>query len=109
MKLLFDTDRSVIAVRAAEVSARSYGLQSRTVSGQVQLVAASFLNHYRIDYQVSRRYEPLVEESMLCVDLTGPCVEVHGNRTGTTPTPPQTMAEDRGEDDLSSLEKPDTR
>ena len=56
------------------------------------LVAKSFFDHYQIDHQVSRRFEPFIEESMLCVDLTGPSVEVHGNRTGTGTPPPGTTA-----------------
>ncbi len=36
--------------------------------------------------------EPLTEDGMLCIDLTGSSVEVHGNHT-STPTPLQGMDE----------------
>ncbi|KHE74176.1 hypothetical protein AS25_08365 [Kocuria marina] len=83
IEILFDPDRQVIAFRAAEISPRSYRLRVSSSSRQAQVAAVSFLGHYRIGHSTSRRYEPFVEEGMLCIDLQGPSTQVHGNRTKT--------------------------
>lgn len=83
IEMLFDPDRQIVAFREAGVSPRSYRLRVSPGSGQAQVAAVSFLRHYRIEHETSRRYEPFVEDGMLCVDLQGVVVEVHGNRTTT--------------------------
>ena len=86
VEMLFDFDRQVVAFREAGVSPRSYRLRVSPGSGQAQVAAVSFLRHYQIEHETSRRYEPYVEDGMLCVDLQGASVEVHGNRTKTVAT-----------------------
>lgn len=86
VEILFDPGRLIVAFREADVSPRSYRLRASPGSGQVQVAAVSFLRHYQIEHETSRRYEPYVEDGMLCVDLQGASVEVHGNRSKTAAT-----------------------
>ncbi|MGK4066093.1 hypothetical protein AB0Y14_08540 [Rothia sp. HC945] len=86
VELLFDPDRQVVAFQEAEVSPRSYRLRVSPGSGQAQVAAVSFLRYYRIEHETSRRYEPYVEDGMLCVDLQGGSAEVRGNRSKTIAT-----------------------
>lgn len=81
VELLFDTDRQVIALRPSEPTTRSYKFRNTKSSKQVMLSLVSFANHYGLDFAVSRRYEPSVEDGMLCVDLRGSSVEIRGNRS----------------------------
>ena len=81
VELLFDPDRRVMAMRPSEPSARTYELRQPTKSGQTIVSATAFTQAYDVDTSVSRRYEPFVEDGMLCIDLNGPSTEVHGNRT----------------------------
>ncbi|MCP3425136.1 hypothetical protein NBM05_03615 [Rothia sp. AR01] len=93
VEVLFDPDRQVVAFREAEVSPCSYRLRISPSSGQAQMAAVSFLRHYRIEHETSRRYEPFIEDGMLCVNLRSASVEVHGNRSQTVTT----ETEDPGE------------
>lgn len=81
VELLFDKDRKVMGLRPAEPSPRTYELREPTNSGQTLLSATAFMDAFEINTDVSRRYEPFVEDGMLCIDFNGPSVEVHGNRT----------------------------
>lgn len=80
VELLFDKDRKVIALRPADASPRAYELRKPSRSGQTMLSAVAFTQAYDIDTSISRRYQPHVEDGMLCIDLTGRSIEVHGNR-----------------------------
>lgn len=80
VELLFDPDARVIALRP---SAESHAYPIRNAqrdSGQTQLSATAFTQYYGIDTEVSRRYEPYVEDGMLCIDLAGKSIEVTSNR-----------------------------
>lgn len=84
VELLFDRERNIMALRPTEPSQRTYELRAPSPSGQTMLSATAFTQAYDIDTSVSRRYEPVREDNMLCIDLNGPSVEVHGNRGGRT-------------------------
>lgn len=86
IELLFDPDRQVVAFRETEASPCSYRMRISPGSGQAQVAAVSFLRHYQIEHETSRRYEPCVEDGMLCVELQGASSQVHGNRSKTATT-----------------------
>lgn len=86
VELLFDRERQMMAVRPADPSPRTYELREPSPSGQTLLSATAFAQAYDIDTSVSRRYEPIVEDGMLCVDLSGPSTVVHSNRSKNQPT-----------------------
>ena len=81
VELLFDRERRIVALRSADPSPTTYELRRPTRSGQTLLSAAAFTKAYDIDTDVSRRFEPFVEDGMLCFDLNGPSVEIRGNRS----------------------------
>lgn len=81
VELLFDQDRKVMAIRPAERSPRAYELREPSRSGQTILSATAFTQAFDVDTSVSRRFEPFVEDGMLCIDLNGPSTVIQGNRT----------------------------
>lgn len=81
VELLFDRDRGVMALRPSEPSPRTYELRKPSNSGQTLLSATAFMDTYQIDTTVSRRYEPFVEDGMLCINFNGEFSEVRGNRS----------------------------
>ena len=81
VELLFDRERRVVALRPADPSPTTYELRKPSPSGQTLLSAAAFTKAYDIETEVSHRFEPFIEEGMLCFDLNGPSVEVRGNRS----------------------------
>lgn len=81
VELLFDRERKVMALRPSEPSAQSYELREPAKSGQTLLSATAFTQAYDIDTTVSRRFEPFVEDGMLCVAIEGPSTIVRSNRT----------------------------
>ncbi len=81
VELLFDRERQVMAIRPAEPSPRAYELREPSPSGQTLLSATAFAQAYDLDTSVSRRYEPSIEDGMLCVNLSGPSTVVQSNRT----------------------------
>lgn len=81
VELLFDRERQVMALRPADPSPRTYELREPSPSGQTLLSATAFTQAYNIDTSISLRYEPSVEDGMLCVDLSGPSTVVQSNRT----------------------------
>ncbi len=83
VELLFDADRQVIALRPSEPTTRSYKFRNTKTSKQVMLSLVSFAGHYGLDFAVSRRYAPTVEDGMLCIDLRGSSVEIRGNRSAS--------------------------
>lgn len=96
VELLFDPARRVMAMRPSEPSPRTYELREPTKSGQTIVSATAFTQAYDVDTSVSRRYEPFVEDGMLCIDLSGPSTEVQGNRTkAATARPGEASDEDR--------------
>lgn len=81
VELMFDRERKVMALRPAEPSTRSYELRKPSPSGQTLLSATAFTQAYDINTSVSRRFEPFVEEGMLCIAVEGPSTVVQSNRT----------------------------
>lgn len=83
VELLYDKEKRIIALRASD-GPHAYAVRRQSTerdTGQVVLSAAAFTQYYDIDTTTSRRYQPYEKDSMLCVDLDGPSVEVVGNRT----------------------------
>lgn len=82
LELLYDRDEQVIALRSSS-AAHAYKLrpQSARDTGQVVLAATAFTLYFDIDTTVSRRWTPYEKDEMLCIDLKGKSVEIHGNRT----------------------------
>ncbi|MDP2012904.1 MAG: hypothetical protein Q8L05_01630 [Actinomycetota bacterium] len=82
VELLFDDEAKIIAMRpSSEAHAYVVRPQSSRDSGQMILSATAFTQYFDIDTSISRRYKPYEQDGMLCVDLSGPSVEVRGNRT----------------------------
>jgi hypothetical protein len=82
VELLFDRENQVIGLRPAEVSPHAYAIRkSARESGQAILSATAFTQYYEIDTSVSRRWEPRLNEGVLCIDLRGHSTEVRGNRS----------------------------
>lgn len=84
VELLFDRDRRVMGIRPAKPSPRAYELREPSRTGQTILSATSFVDAYGIDTTVSRRYEPFVEDGMLCINFAGESTEIRGNRSGAS-------------------------
>jgi hypothetical protein len=87
VELLYDRDRRVIALRAADDSSpHAYAVRngSKRGPGQAIVSATAFTQHYGIDTTATRRWKPFVEDGMLCVDLTQEGTVITGNRTKTT-------------------------
>ncbi|MHA6751663.1 hypothetical protein ACX31A_12410 [Dermacoccus nishinomiyaensis] len=94
VELLYDKERKVMALRAAEPSPRSYELRDPTPSGRTLLSATAFTQAFDIDTTVSRRYEPFVEDGMLCINVAGPSTVVQSNRTKNRSSTPNEGAEE---------------
>ena len=89
VELLYDRERRVMALRAADDSSpHAYAVRngSRRGPGQAIVSATAFTAHYGIDTTATRRWKPFVEDGMLCVDLSQEGTVITGNRT--KPTPP---------------------
>lgn len=87
VELLYDRDRQVMALRAADDSClHAYAVRagSRRGPGQAMVSATAFTQHYGIDTTATRRWKPFIEDGMLCVDLTTEGTVITGNRTKTT-------------------------
>ncbi|THE19003.1 hypothetical protein E1J17_03290 [Kocuria rosea] len=87
VELLYDRDRQVMALRAADDSSpHAYAVRngSRRGPGQAIVSATAFTAHYGIDTTATRRWKPFMEEGMLCVDLSEEGTVITGNRTKPT-------------------------
>jgi hypothetical protein len=87
VELLYDRDRQVMALRAADDSSpHAYAVRngSKRGPGQAIVSATAFTQHYGIDTTATRRWKPFVEDGMLCVDLTTKGTVITGNRTKPT-------------------------
>jgi hypothetical protein len=82
VELLYDKENQIIGLRPARMSPHAYAIRSQTNrdGGQAILSGSAFTQYYGIDTSVSRRWEPRMDGDILCIDLTGPSTEVHGNR-----------------------------
>ena len=88
VELLYDRDRKVMALRAADDSSpHAYAVRngSKRGPGQAIVSATAFTQHYGIDTTATRRWKPFMEEGMLCVDLSEEGTVITGNRTKTSP------------------------
>ena len=88
VELLYDRDRRVMALRAADDSSpHAYAVRngSKRGPGQAIVSATAFTAHYGIDTTATRRWKPFMEDGMLCVDLTTEGTVITGNRTKTRP------------------------
>lgn len=84
VELLYDRDRQVMALRAADDSSpHAYAVRkgSRRGPGQAIVSATAFTAHYGIDTTATRRWKPFVEDGMLCVDLATEGTVITGNRS----------------------------
>ncbi|NVC25121.1 hypothetical protein E7Z53_16995 [Kocuria salina] len=84
VELLYDRDRQVMALRAADDSSpHAYAVRngSKRGPGQAIISATAFTAHYGIDTTATRRWKPFVEDGMLCVDLATEGTVITGNRT----------------------------
>ncbi|MEX5301372.1 hypothetical protein [Kocuria sabuli] len=92
VELLFDAQRSVMALRPADdTSPHAYGVRTGSTKGpgQAMVSATAFTQHYGIDTTVTRRWRPFVEDGMLCIDLTQTGTVIEGNRAkNRTPSTP---------------------
>lgn len=91
VELLYDRDRQVMALRAdGDFSPHTYAVRagSRRSPGQAIVSATAVTAHYGIDTRATRRWVPLLEDGMLCVELTQKITVISGNfpRTTTPPT-----------------------
>lgn len=86
VELLFDRDRQVMALRPSQPSPRAYEMRGPSKTGQTVLSAIAFMQAYEVDTSVSRRYEPFMEDGMLCINFAGPSTEIRGNRTAASKT-----------------------
>ena len=87
VELLYDRDRQVMALRAADESApHAYAVRtgSKRGPGQAMIAATGFTAHYDIDTTATRRWKPFVEDGMLCRDLSEEGTVITGNRTKST-------------------------
>lgn len=82
VELLYDRENRVIGLRPSAASPHAYAIrqQASRDTGQAILSATAFTQYYDIDTSVSRRWEPYLEDGILCINLAGPSTEVHGNR-----------------------------
>jgi hypothetical protein len=97
VELLYDRDRSVIALRATDdTSPHAYAIRAGSTGGTGQAIisATAFTQHYGIDTTATRRWKPFTEDGMLCVDLTEEGTVITGNRAKTTGAPAPDTDED---------------
>ncbi|WP_068483811.1 hypothetical protein [Pseudoclavibacter helvolus] len=83
VELLYDRDERIIGIRPAEMSPNAYQIRPQSQqrdSGQSILSATAFTQFYEVDTTITRRWQPYVEDGVLCIDLKGPSAEVRGNR-----------------------------
>lgn len=91
VELLFDKENQVIGLRPTKMSPHAYAIrpQSARETGQAILSATAFTQYYDIDTSVSRRWEPYVEDGVLCINLKGASSVVRGNRSKKDPSEPE--------------------
>ena len=104
VELLYDRDRSVIALCASDDSSpHAYAVRngSKRGPGQAIVSATAFTAHYGIDATATRRWKPFMEDGMLCVDLTEEGTVITGNRAKTMALadPAEASADDVPTDD----------
>ena len=105
VELLYDRDRNVMALRAADdTSPHAYAVRSgsKRGPGQAMVSATAFTAHYDIDTTATRRWKPFVEDDMLCVNLSEEGTVITGNRTKTAATSDAEEVMDSPEDDAPS-------
>ncbi|GGG60630.1 hypothetical protein GCM10011374_24380 [Kocuria dechangensis] len=107
VELLYDRDRNVVALRAADdFCPHAYAVRSGSKNGPGQAIvsATAFTAHYGIDTTATRRWKPFTEDGMLCVDLTLQGTVITGNRTKSlTPAPVTETAEATETDEADQI------
>jgi hypothetical protein len=79
VELLYDRQRKVMGLRAAQQDALHAYIVRHNTRGTTHTVAGGlFTKHYGIPTDVARRWPATMEEGVLCVDLKQPGVEVSG-------------------------------
>jgi len=111
VELLYDRDRQVMALRAADDSSpHAYAVRngSKRGPGQAIVSATAFTAHYGIDTTATRRWKPFIEDGMLCVDLTEAGTVITGNRTKPTASAQDAEAAEAAEaiDAVAAQENP---
>jgi len=83
VELMWDKERQVIGLRAADDSvSHAYDVRPQSPkkeTGPVIIAGTAFCSYYKIDTSTSRRFTPVVEDGVLCVNLADG-VEIVGNR-----------------------------
>jgi hypothetical protein len=105
VELLYDRERKVMALRAADDSSpHAYAVRNGSPRGPGQAIvsATAFTQHYGIDTTETRRWKPFVEDGMLCVDLTEQGTVITGNRTKAM-APAQDAETAEAAEDLDAL------
>lgn len=86
VELLWDADRRVIGLRAAEAdSPNAYPARpqsAQTGKGPIIVAGNVFTRHYQIPTEESRRRVVTVEDSVLCIDLNQEGQLATSNRSG---------------------------
>ncbi len=73
VEFLYDRERRVVGVRAAEAGAPNSYPARKLREADTRIVAMmAFLSHYGIDYSVTRRYEARLHGDTLVFDLNSP-------------------------------------
>ncbi len=84
VELLYDRERQIVGFRAAaETVGHAYEVRpqnSTKSTGPLIVAGTAFTNFYKIDTSISRRFEPYVQDDILCIDLAEGGVEIVGNR-----------------------------
>jgi hypothetical protein len=85
VELLWDADRKVIGVRAAElVNPNAYPARpqsSNTTKGPVLVAGTKFTQFIGMDTSRAMRWVPTVEDNILCIDISKPGQLASSNRT----------------------------
>ena len=84
VELLFDRDARIVGLRKVDGVTRNAAhvrRASNSASGPWLVTAMAFVRYYEIDTEVSRRWPAVVQDAVLCLDLTGPSEVVTSNRS----------------------------
>ncbi|MEJ5869363.1 hypothetical protein WDV85_16655, partial [Pseudokineococcus sp. 5B2Z-1] len=83
VELLWDPERSIVGFRATEeTNPNAFATRSTSDTAPVIVAGAKFIDVYKIDASVSRRWVAYEEDGILCVDISEPGTLVTSNRSG---------------------------
>jgi len=85
VELLFAKEERIIGIRPASGGEpHAYKVhKNRRDDGPFLVTGTSFCKYYGINLDVSRRWKPTLDGSMMTIDLNGEGTEVRGNRNGS--------------------------